>query len=415
MPRSQQDKPFRIPKQAVWQAYEKVKRNQGAPGVDGQSLAEFEAGLQGNLYKIWNRMSSGTYFPPAVRAVEIPKAHGGGVRVLGVPTVADRVAMTVAATYLETRAEPRFHRDSYGYRPGRSPQDAVAVCRERCRGYDWAIDCDVQKFFDSVPWELIVKAVEAVTTERWLLLYVRRWLAVPLQQADGTLAERHAGTPQGSPLSPVLANLFMHYAFDTWISREHPGVVFERFADDIVVHCKTRRQAEQVAAATAGRLGELGLRLHPDKTKIVYCKDGRRRGSHEHTSFDFLGFTFRAREARAKDGRKFLSFLPAMSTTAMKAKSAGLRAMRIHRRTTWTLSELARWLNPVVGGWMNYYGRFYRSAMAPLLRRVNTYMKRWAWRKYKRLRSHKMFQRWWAGLRKRAPMLLAQWKWVTAY
>jgi RNA-directed DNA polymerase len=415
MPRSQQDKPFRIPKQAVWQAYEKVKRNQGASGVDGQSLAEFETGLQGNLYKIWNRMSSGTYFPPAVRAVEIPKAHGAGTRVLGVPTVADRVAMTVAATYLETRAEPRFHPDSYGYRPGRSPLDAVAVCRERCRKYDWAIDCDVQKFFDSVPWELIVKAVEAVTTESWLLLYVRRWLAVPLQQADGTLAERHAGTPQGSPLSPVLANLFMHYAFDTWIAREHPGVVFERFADDIVVHCKTRRQAEQVAAAISGRLGELGLRLHPDKTKIVYCKDGRRRGSHEHTSFDFLGFTFRAREARAKDGCKFLSFLPAMSQTAMKAKSAGLRAMRIHRRTTWTLNELARWLNPVVGGWMNYYGRFYRSAMAPLLRRVNTYMKRWAWLKYKRLRSHKMFQRWWAGLRKRAPMMLAQWKWVTAY
>jgi RNA-directed DNA polymerase len=349
MPRSQQDKPFRIPKQAVWQAYEKVKRNQGAPGVDGQSLAEFETGLQGNLYKIWNRMSSGTYFPPAVRAVEIPKAHGGGTRVLGVPTVADRVAMTVAATYLETRAEPRFHPDSYGYRPGRSPLDAVAVCRERCRKYDWAVDCDVQKFFGSVPWELIVKAVEAVTTESWLLLYVRRWLAVPLQQADGALAERHAGTPQGSPLSPVLANLFMHYAFDTWIAREHPGVVFERFADDIVVHCKTRRQAEQVAAAIAGRLGELGLRLHPDKTKIVYCKDGRRRGSHEHTSFDFLGFTFRAREARAKDGCKFLSFLPAMSQTAMKAKSAGLRAMRIHRRTTWTLNELARWLNPVVG------------------------------------------------------------------
>jgi RNA-directed DNA polymerase len=216
-------------------------------------------------------------------------------------------------------------------------------------------------------------------------------------------------------MSPVLANLFMHYAFDTWIAREHPGVVFERFADDIVVHCKTRRQAEQVGAAIAGRLGELGLRLHPDKTKIVYCKDGRRRGSHEHTSFDFLGFTFRARQARAKDGCKFLSFLPAMSQTAMKAKSAGLRAMRIHRRTTWTLNELAQWLNPIVGGWMNYYGRFYRSAMAPLLRRVNTYMKRWAWLKYKRLRSHKMFQRWWAGLRKRAPMMLAQCKWVTAY
>jgi RNA-directed DNA polymerase len=408
-------KPFDIPKAQVWEAYRKVAANKGAPGVDGLTLGEFEADLKNNLYKIWNRMSSGSYFPPPVRAVEIPKPHGGGVRTLGVPTIADRVAQTVVAMHLEERAEPRFHPDSYGYRPGKATWEAVGACRQRCWKKDWVIDLDVQKFFDTVPWDLVVKAVEAVCTTPWVLLYVKRWLAAPLQRPDGTLVERDRGTPQGSAVSPILANLFMHFAFDSWMVRNHPGVSFERFADDVVVHCDTQRQAERVLADIATRMEEVGLKLHPDKTRIVYCKDADRRGEAEHISFTFLGFTFRAREARRKDGSIFSSFLPAMSTEALKAKGVDLRAMRIARRTDLTLSDLARWLNPIVAGWMNYYGRFYRSAVNPLLQRVNTYLRRWAGKKYRKLRTFKAFKRWWVGLIDRQPRLFAQWKWARAF
>ena len=413
MPTSQV-KPFDIPKQMVWEAYRRVAANEGAPGVDRQTLDEFEEDLKNNLFKIWNRMSSGSYFPPPVRAVEIPKPHGGGVRLLGVPTVADRVAQTVVAMHLGERAEPRFHPDSYGYRPKKAAWDAVGVCRQRCWKRDWVIDLDVEKFFDSVPWDLIVKAVEAVTDTPWVLLYVKRWLAAPLQRPDGTLVERDKGTPQGSAVSPILANLFMHFAFDSWMVRNYPDCPWERYADDAVVHCVSKEQAEQVLAALAERMEEVGLRLHPDKTRIVYCRDGRRRGDHEHTSFTFLGFTFRAREAQGSNGERFTGFLPAMSTEALKAKSAELRAMRIHRRTTLTLDDLARWLNPIVAGWMNYYGRFYRSAMDPLLQRVNSYLRRWTGKKYRRLRNLKRFQRWWTGVIERQPALFAQWKWVRA-
>jgi group II intron reverse transcriptase/maturase len=349
-PRSK-EKSFAIPRRLVWEAWRQVRANKGAPGVDEQSLEEFEAGLRDNLYVIWNRMSSGSYFPPPVRAVEIPKPHGGGTRMLGVPTVADRVAQTVAAMFVEALVEPRFHRDSYGYRPGRSAHDALAVCRRRCWEYDWAIDLDVQKFFDTVPWDLIVRAVEAVTDCRWVLLYVKRWLAAPLQRLDGTLVEREEGTPQGSAISPVLANLFLHYAFDTWMAREFPGCPFERYADDAIVHCTTRRQAELVLGRIVQRMAQVGLTVHPDKTRIVYCQDGKRRGGHEHTSFTFLGYTFRARKARAKNGSYFSSFLPAISDEALKAKSDRLRKMRIHRRTDLTLDDLADWLNPITAGW----------------------------------------------------------------
>jgi RNA-directed DNA polymerase len=416
MPTSQV-KPFEIPKLMVWEAYRRVAANKGAPGVDGQDLEEFEADLKNQLYRIWNRMSSGSYFPPPVRAVEIPKPHGGGVRTLGVPTIADRVAQTVVAMYLGERAEPRFHPDSYGYRPGKSALEAVGVCRRRCWKFDWIIDLDVQKFFDEVPWDLVVKAVEAVTDCRWVLLYVKRWLAAPLQYPDGALVERDKGTPQGSAVSPVLANLFMHYAFDLWMARNYPGCPFERYADDGVVHCVSRRQAEAVLAGIAARMSEVGLRLHPDKTRVVYCKDDKRRGEHEHISLTFLGFTFRPRKARnSKDGSYFTSFLPGMSTEALKAKSAELRTMRIHRHTNLSLDDLAQWLNPIVAGWMNYYGRYYRTAMDPLLRRVNIYLTRWAGKKYRRrLRAHRRLWRWWTGLLDRQPGLFVHWKWVRVY
>ncbi|MDQ3904758.1 MAG: group II intron reverse transcriptase/maturase [Actinomycetota bacterium] len=403
------DKPFAISKQLVWEAYQRVKANKGAAGCDGESLEEFEADLKSNLYKIWNRMSSGSYFPPPVMAVEIPKA-GGGTRTLGVPTIADRVAQTVAALALETRTESIFHEDSYGYRPRRGALDAVARCRQRCWTRDWVIDLDVEKFFDSVPWDLMVKAVQAniTTDQKWVLLYVRRWLAAPLQRPDGTLVERHRGTPQGSAVSPVLANLFMHYAFDLWLARNFPTVQFERYADDAVVHCATERQARQVLAALSSRMEEVGLRLHPNKTRIVYCRDGNRTGSAEHTSFTFLGYEFRPRTVKGRNGI-FDSFTPAISPKALKAASQEVRRWRIHLWTGQDLAELARQINPTVAGWINYYGRFGRTELYPLLQRINTYLMRWAARKYKRLRAWKRLKRWWHRVVERAPRLFAHW------
>jgi group II intron reverse transcriptase/maturase len=406
------DKPFSISKWEVLEAYREVKRNQGAPGVDGQSIDDFEKDLKSNLYKVWNRMSSGTYFPPPVRAVEIPKQHGGGTRMLGIPTVADRVAQTVVARHLGVRVDPVFHEDSYGYRPKRSALDAVETCRRRCWKDNWVIDLDIQKFFDSVRWDLVVKAVEAHTDAVWVKLYVQRWLEAPLQLPDGTLQKRDRGTPQGSAVSPVLANLFMHYAFDMWLARTYPDVKFERYADDAVVHCINIRQARRVLADLENRMEEVGLRLQPDKTRIVYCKDGRRRGSYEHTSFTFLGFTFRARGARNRSGENFTSFLPAISKDAQKKISREVRSWRLHRKTPFTFTELAKRINPVVRGWMQYYGAFYRSALYPLLQRINAYLLRWVRRKYKRLRAFKKAHRCWQRVTRQYPRLFAHWAWV---
>ncbi len=409
------DKSFEIPKQLVWEAWRRVAANKGVAGVDGQSVEDFEKDLRNNLYRIWNRMSSGTYFPPPVKAVEIPKPNGDGVRVLGVPTVADRVAQTVVAMALEARTESIFHEDSYGYRPRRSALDAVDRCRQRCQRKDWVLDLDVAKFFDSVDHDLMVKAVEVNTDHKWVVLYVKRWLVAPLALPDGTLAERERGTPQGSAVSPVLANLFMHYAFDLFLAREFPTVQFERYADDAVVHCVTERQARQVWAALADRMAQVGLRLHPDKTKIVYCKDDNRRQAFGQTSFTFLGYRFCPRSARGRNGVMFTAFLPAISPQALKAIGREVRSWRIHRRTRHDLHELADRMNPIVRGWMNYYGRFYRSALYPLLKRINGYLVRWARKKYRRLASFKRVKRWWDGLVARHRQLFAQWQWTGTF
>ena len=404
-------KPFAISKQVVWEAYEVVKANQGAPGVDGESIEEFEADLTGNLYKLWNRMSSGSYFPPPVRAVEIPKAGGKGVRVLGVPTVADRIAQTVVRSYLEPEVESIFHPDSYGYRPVRSALDAVATCRKRCWKRDWVIDLDIRAFFDSIPWDLMLKAVSKHTDLRWVLLYVQRWLKAPLQTEDGTVVQRDRGTPQGSAISPLLANLFLHYAFDMWLTKEFPTVSFERYADDAVVHCETKAQAQYVLRAIAERMAQVGLEIHPDKTRIVYCKDDHRPLSHEHERFDFLGYTFRPRLSKSKDDHYFVNFSPAVSDDAKKAIGREIRSWRINRRSDKTLGDLARMFNPVVQGWINYYGRFYRSMLHPLLRRLNDYLVRWAMQKYKRLHRHaNRARRWLHVVAGRARALFAHWR-----
>ncbi len=405
-----QVKPFNIPKQMVWEAYQRVKANKGAAGVDGQSAGQFEQDLRNNLYRLWNRMSSGSYFPPPVKAVEIPKASGG-VRVLGVPTVADRIAQTVVAMHLERLVEPVFHPDSYGYRPGRSALDAVARCRERCWRYDWVIDLDVRAFFDSVDHTLMLKAVARHTDAKWVLLYVGRWLTAPMRQPDGTLAARDRGTPQGSAVSPVLANLYLHYAFDMWLAREYPGVMFERYCDDAVIHCSSQAQAVKVRDALAARLAETGLELHPAKTRVVYCKDADRRGDHEATSFTFLGYTFRPRLAKNKWGKHFVNFLPAVSKDAVKAMGREMRSWHIARRSDKSLTDLARMFNSIVHGWINYYGRFYKSMLYPLLRRINEHLVRWACRKYKRLRRReRRAKELLARVARRYPGLFAHWR-----
>ncbi|MFD7860636.1 group II intron reverse transcriptase/maturase [Streptomyces microflavus] len=403
------EKSFAISKWEVWEAWEKVRANKGAPGVDGCTIEEFEKDLRGNLYKVWNRMSSGSYFPPPVRAVEIPKSHGG-VRILGVPTVADRIAQTVVAARLERNVEPVFHSDSFGYRPGRSALDAVEKCRERTWKRDWVVDLDIQKFFDSVPWSLIVKAVEAHADAVWVKLYVERWLRAPLQLPDGTLQRRDRGTPQGSAVSPVLANLFLHYAFDMWMAREFPDIPFERYVDDAVVHCVSERQARRLVEAIGNRMEEVGLRLHPAKTRIVYCKDANRRGAYAQTSFTFLGFTFRARAARSRHGVTFRCFLPAVSKDALKRMSAEVRSWRIHRRTRHAFAQLARFINPIVRGWIQYYGAYYRSALEPLLRRINAYLVRWIRRKYKRLAGFKKAKECFQGITQRYPGMFFHWR-----
>jgi len=412
------NKPFVIAKELVWEAYQKVKANKGAAGVDGVTVEEFEKDLRNNLYRIWNRMSSGTYFPPAVKAVEIPKPAGRGVRVLGVPTVADRIAQTVVAMTLEPRMEQIFHADSFGYRPGRSALAAVEMCRDRCWKRNWVIDLDIQDFFGSVDHDLTIKAVAANLRpdQSWVLLYVRRWLTAPVQHPDRTQVIPQRGTPQGSAVSPALANVFLHYALDTWLAREYPAVWFERYVDDAVVHCVTRRQADQVRAAIGRRLAEVGLQLHPTKTRTVYCKNSRRPGSPEHTSFTFLGYTFRPRKSRnTATGAIFTSFAPAVSKDALKAMSRQARAWRLHARTTQTLDSLAETINPIVRGWINYYGRYRPSELYPLLTRINAYLMRWARNKYRRLRSYRRAKTWWQGLVQRVPTLFAHWTRTTAF
>jgi RNA-directed DNA polymerase len=404
-----QGKSYDIPKRLIWAAWLKVKSKGGAAGADGVTIERFEQRLADNLYRLWNRMSSGSYFPGPVRAVEIPKK--GGTRVLGIPNVIDRVAQTAAVLMLEPDVEKVFHDDSYGYRPGRSPVDAVRVCRQRCFRKDWVVDLDVKAFFDSVPWDLMLKAVARHTTQQWVMLYVERWLKAPMQMPDGTLTHRTKGTPQGGPISPLIANIFLHYGFDTWMNREFPGIGFERFADDVVVHCVTERQAHQVREAIGRRFADIGLRLHPDKTRIVYCKDDRRRLNYEQVTFTFCGYAFRPRKAWDKvRGRARTGFLPAVAPGKLTDMSRKVVTWRLHRRTTWSLNDLAEDVNPALRGWLNYFTAFYPSAVVPIGKRVDRHLMRWARRKYKRLeRSEDRARAWLKGVRQRSPDLFAHW------
>ena len=404
-------KPFTISKGLVMRAFKLIKANAGAAGVDKQSLADFELYLKDNLYKLWNRMSSGSYFPPPVKAVPIPKKTGGE-RILGIPTVTDRIAQMVVKLAFEPEVEPYFLSDSYGYRPNKSALDAIGITRQRCWRYDWVIEYDIKGLFDNLDHELLMMAVEKHTSNKWVILYIRRWLEAPMQMQDGSLKERTTGVPQGGVISPVLSNLFLHYVFDVWMSKRYPNNPWARYADDGLVHCETEMQAKRILAELHKRFNECKLELHPLKTKIVYCKDENRRGNYSETKFDFLGYTFRQRAARnTKTNKIFVNFAPAAGDKAMKSMRAKTRESNIRNRTELELKDIAQLYNPVLRGWIGYYGRYCRSALYAVFRHFNKTLVAWVMRKYKRFKGHKtraaiLLER----IAKENPCLFAHWK-----
>jgi len=381
-------KSFTIPKELIWQAYQKVKTKGGAAGIDQESIKQFEENLKNNLYRIWNRMSSGSYMPPPVKAVAIPK-KAGGERILGVPTVTDRVAQAAVNMILESILDPIFDRDSYGFRKGKSAHEALAITRKRCWENDWVVEFDIKGLFDNINHGMLLKALRRHCRTRWVLLYVERWLKAPMQNAQGELITRNSGTPQGGVVSPILANLFLHYVFDKWVRKTMKDVPFCRYADDGLLHCKSRRQAEFVMRRITSRFSQCGLEIHKGKSAIVYCKDKNRREENEEISFDFLGYTFRPRRCVNGKGVVHPNFLPAVSRTSKKAISREIRSWHIQLKNEKTLVDLSRMFNPVLRGWQNYYGRFYPSAMSSIWRRINWYLAQWVRRKYKRFAKHK--------------------------
>jgi len=402
-------KPFGISKRAVWEAYRRVKENRGAAGVDHQSLEDFGEDLANNLYKLWNRLASGSYFPPPVLVVEIPKAHGG-MRTLGIPTVADRIAQMVVKQAFEPCVEPYFHQDSYGYRPNKSALQAVSVTRRRCWRHDYVLEFDVKGLFDAIDHALLLRAVYKHTDCRWVRLYIERWLTAPFQQADGGLVERDSGTPQGGVVSPVLANLFLHYVFDKWMERNFPHNPFARYADDAVVHCQSEAQARYLKARLERRFRECKLELHPEKTQIVCCHVGKQQNTQVAKKFDFLGYCFRARLVRSRKGKMFVSFTPAISPRSAKKIRQQVRRWRLHLRTSQSLDDIARAVNPAIRGWVNYYGAYQRSTLLPVLHHIDYHLVKWVQRKYKKKGKYsKRAIRWLGQVAYHQPALFAHW------
>jgi len=402
-------KPFEISKWTVKEAFERVKANKGAYGIDEQSIADFEKDLKNNLYKLWNRMSSGTYFPKPVRVVEIPK-KSGGTRILGIPTVEDRIAQMVAKIYFEPCVEPIFYEDSYGYRPGKSMKQALAVTRERCWRKDWVLEFDIKGLFDNIRHDYLMELVKRHAEDDWVVLYIERWLKAPFQKYDGTLIERTSGTPQGGVISPVLSNLFLHYVFDNYMAKEFPSIPWARYADDGITHCVSLQQAKYLLTKLQERFVKCGLELNLEKTQIVYCKDDDRRGDYENTSFDFLGYTFRPRHAKNKYGKFFTNFLPAISDKAKKAIRNKVNGWKLQLKPDKSLQDIANMVNSIIQGWLNHYTYFYKSEIYDVLRYINSCLVKWVRRKYKKRKARRKAEHWLGAVARRDTKLFAHWK-----
>jgi RNA-directed DNA polymerase len=406
----QTTRPFRIPKQQVVQAYKLVKANKGSFGIDGESLQEFDKKLKNNLYKIWNRMSSGSYFPPAVREVPIPK-DDGKMRMLGIPTVSDRIAQAIVKMNFEPALEPIFHKDSYGYRPGKSALDAVKNARDRCWKYGWVIDLDIKGFFDNIDHELMMKAVRKHTSMKWIILYIERWLKASIVKEDGTLIKRGKGTPQGGVISPLLANLFLHYALDKWIERRCSRIEFERYADDVIIHCASYDESRILMQQIEKRLEECKLELNKEKTKIVYCKQENRKEMFPTIKFDFLGYTFRPRLVRTSKGKYLMGFTPAVSNKSKKKFREKLRSLKVKTRTSETLSDLSKLLNPIIRGWLNYFTVFGKGEIYYTVYYINQLLIIWASKKYKSFRrSRRKARKWLSRISNYSPDYFVHWK-----
>ena len=403
-------KPFNISKSQVWQAYLKVKSNKGGAGLDKQTMEDFDKNRNRNLYKIWNRMASGSYFPEAIKAVPIPK-KSGGTRVLGIPTISDRIAQMVVKQILDDTLDPIFHTDSYGYRPSKSAHDALAVTRKRCWKYNWGIEFDIRSCFDNIDHVLLMKAVEKHIESKWVKLYLRRWLTTPLVDSNGKKHKRSRGIPQGGVVSPCLMNLFLHYVFDAWMSRNHSNIPWCRYADDGLAHCVSEKQALFIKDKLIKRFEHCGLELHPDKTKVFYCKDGLRRGNYSCITFDFLGYTFQPRIAKDKRGGHFTTFLPAVSKSAMKAMRQTIRRWKIQLKSDKSLEDLSRMWSRTLQGWANYYGKFYKSILSRVWKHFDAYLLRWAMHKFKRFRRHRTRAiKWLRNYAKDKPIMFPHWK-----
>lgn len=408
------DKPFSIRKQTVLEACQHVRRKKGAPGCDGIDFEAFERHEAANLYKIWNRMSSGSCFPSPVLAVQIPKKNGK-MRTLGIPTIEDRVAQMVVLKVIEPGIEPLFHPDSYGYRPRKSAIEAVATARRRCWKFPYVIELDIKGLFDNIDHALLMRVVEMHVKEKWAVLYIKRWLETPFIDGDGKETPRVTGTPQGGVISPILANLFMHYAFDMWMQIHHPEAPFERFADDALIHCGTREEAENIRAELAKRFAECRLEMNEEKTRIAYCRSTSNTNDEPITTFEFLGYLFKPEYLKCKDGVLRVCFIAQVGKTGEQRLRDKVRAKQLKSMCGSTVEQIARELNPTVRGWINYFRKFSPSAMRTALQWVDEHIIGWAMKKYKTLRgSRRKARRWLERLREHSPDMFAHWKYLPA-
>ncbi len=399
-----------VSKRMVYESYLKVMAKDGSAGIDRQSIDMFNENLSDNLYKIWNRMTSGSYFPPPVRTVFIPKKQGG-TRPLGIPTVSDRIAQGVVKDYLEPYLEPVFHNSSFGYRPCRSAHQAIVQCQENTRKYSWVIDVDIKGFFDNISHVLLMGLLQKHTQEKWVLLYAERWLKAGVEQEDGSIAARTKGTPQGGVVSPLLANIYLHHCFDKWMDEVNLQNPFERYADDIVIHCHNKEEAEQLLGKLKARMQEYELELHPEKTKIVYCRNYQRNDKHDNNSFTFLSYSFQPRtiKSQRETGTRFVVFMAGISNQAKAHIRKRLRQVLVTQWSNMTLEWFAEKLNPKIRGWMNYYTKYSKYEAYQVFYYLNTLIRNWVKNKYRINSKAKMYDKY-RAIQQAAPDMFYHWQ-----